>query len=336
MLRHYIRSKKMKKNDIRYELIAKELTSDITEKESEQLCKELGADADLESSFHSLKNFWMHFFPSGTSHNIIEKTEKKLDFTYDKNSRFNKSIIYKIAALFFFLLSIGLGSWFFLQTEDTFELKEYTCGAGEVKKVVLADGTGVWLNNMSVLVTLEPFEKDFRRVKLIGEAYFDVSHNAEKPFVVETFGLKTEVLGTSFNVNAYPGLKHKEIILYEGSVKISPENNPKKSLLVKPGEKVRVSDDNSKFYISGIDNSEPAAWREGILEFNNEELFQIARKLERKFNTRIFIASQQTGKLRFTAEFEKEPLDKILKLLKEAKSFNYSFTDEGVIISSLR
>lgn len=326
----------MKKTDIQYELIAKELTSDISEAELEQLNNELGADENLESSFHSLKNFWMYFFPVGKSHNIIEKTEKKLDFTYKKNSPFNKSLIYKIAAAFFFLLSMGLGTWFFMQTEDTPILKEYTCGAGEVKKVVLPDGTGVWLNNMSVLVTLEPFEKDFRRVKLIGEAYFDVSHNAEKPFIVETFGLKTEVLGTSFNVNGYPGLKHKEIILYEGSVKISPENNPEKSLLVKPGEKVTISDNNSKFDISGIDNSEPAAWREGILEFNSEELFQIARKLERKFNTRIFIASRETGKLRFTAEFEKEPLDKILKLLKEAKSFNYSFTDEGVIISSVK
>ena len=326
----------MEENDIRYELIAKELTSEITEEELELLDKELGADEKLEGSFHSLKNFWMHFFPARKSHNIIEKTEKKLDFTYDKNSGFDKSIFYKIAATFFFLLSVGITIWFAIQPEDAPELKEYTCGAGEVKKVVLPDGTGVWLNNMSVLVTLEPFEKDYRRVKLIGEAYFDVSHNAEKPFVVETFGLRTEVLGTSFNINAYPGLKYKEILLYEGSVKISPENDPQKSLLLKPGEKVRVADDDSKFYISGIDSEDPAVWREGILEFRNEEFFQIARKLERKFNTRIYIASRETGKLRFTAEFEKEPLDKILKLLKEAKSFNYSVTDEGVIISSVK
>lgn len=326
----------MKKNDIQYELIAKELTSDITEAELEELIKELGTDEKLEGSFHSLKNFWMYFFPARKSHNIIEKTEKKLDFTYDKNSGFDKSIFYKIAATFFFLLSVGITTWFAIQPEDAPELKEYTCGAGEIKKVVLPDGTGVWLNNMSVLVTLEPFEKDYRRVKLIGEAYFDVSHNAEKPFVVETSGLRTEVLGTSFSLNAYPRLKNKEIALYEGSVKISTDENPEKSLLIKPGEKVTVSNDNSKFYISGIDSENPAVWREGILEFRNEEFFQIARKLERKFNTRIYIASRETGKLRFTAEFEKEPLDKILKLLKEAKSFNYSFTDEGVIISSVK
>lgn len=326
----------MKENNIRYELIAKELTSDITEEEHELLGKELATDESLKSNFHSLKTYWMHFFPSGKSHNIIEKTEKKLDFTYDKNSLTNKSLIYKIAAIFFFLLSVGMGTWFFMQTEDAPELREYTCGAGEVKKVVLPDGTRVWLNNMSVLLTMEPFEKELRRVKLIGEAYFDVTHNAGKPFVVETFGLTTEVLGTSFNVNAYPELKHKEIILYEGKVKISSDDDPQNSLLINAGEKVRVSENNSDFYVSGIDTGKPAEWRAGILEFRNEEFFQIARKLERKFNTRIFIASRETGKLRFTAEFEKEPLDKILKLLKEAKSFNYSFTDEGVIISSVK
>ena len=185
-------------------------------------------------------------------------------------------------------------------------------------------------------MTVEPFEKDNRRVKLIGEAYFDVAHNADKPFIVETIGLKTEVFGTSFNLNAYPDLKHKEIILYEGSVKISPDENPQKSLQINPGEKVRVSNNNSNFYVSEIDNRESAAWRQGILDFRNEELFNIARKLERKFNTRIFIASQETGEMRFTAEFEEEPLDKILKLLNEAKYFNYSFADEGVIISSVK
>jgi ferric-dicitrate binding protein FerR (iron transport regulator) len=326
----------MKESDYSYELIAKELTSDNGTNESEELQQIFAADKKLKKKFRVTENFWMNYFPAQKSHSTIEKTEKKLDFTYQNNPQIKSSLIYKIAAVFFFILSIGLATWFYMQPKNDLTLKEYTCGAGEIKKVVLSDGTEVWLNNMSVLVTVEPFESDNRRVKLIGEAYFDVTHNAEKPFVVETFGLRTEVLGTSFNLNAYPRLKHKEIALYEGSVKISADENPGKSLLINPGEKVRVSDNNSKFYISEIDSKKPAVWRAGILEFRNEEFFEIARKLERKFNTRIFIASQKTGELRFTAEFENEPLEKILKLLNEAKDFNYSFTDEGVIISSVK
>lgn len=335
MQRHYTRSIKMKESDNQYELLAKELTSDNGQKDSEELQQMLSENNTLKIFYKKLESFWMNYFPSTKSHNIIAKTEKKLDFTYQNNSPSDKSIIYKIAAIFFFLLSVGLATWFFMQPEIELTLNEYTCGAGEVEKVILSDGTEVWLNNMSVLIALEPFESDFRRVKLIGEAYFDVAHNAEKPFIVETIGLKAEVLGTSFSMNAYPQLKHKEISLYEGSVKIRPEENPQKSFLVKPGEKVKVSDNNSKFFVSKIDKRESAAWRQGILDFRNEELFNIARKLERKFNTRIFIASEETGKLRFTAEFENEPLEKILLLLNEAKDINYSFTEEGVIISSV-
>lgn len=326
----------MKESEYSYERIAKELTSDNGTQESEELKKMLASDKKLEKKFRVTKNFWMNYFPAQKSHSIIEKTEKKLDLAYQNNPKIKSSLIYKIAAVFFFILSIGLAAWFYMQPEKDLTLKEYTCGAGEVKKVILSDGTEVWLNNMSVLVTVEPFNSDNRRVKLIGEAYFDVAHNAEKPFVVETLGLRTEVLGTSFNLNAYPLLKHKEIALYEGSVKISTVENPGKTLLMKPGEKLRVSKNNSEFYISEIDDKKPAVWREGILKFKNEEFFEIARKLERKFDTRIFIGSKKTGELRYTAEFENEPLEKILKLLNEAKDFNYSYTDEGVIISSVK
>ena len=336
MLRHTIRSKPMEKNDIRYELIARKLTSDITEAERELLEQELDNDENLKSNFQTLKNFWLYFFPASPKHQIIEKTEKKLDFTYQLNSRNNKSIIYKIAACFFFLVSIGLTIYFYTQPEENFQLTEYRCGAGEVKKIVLSDGSKVWLNNYSLLVTIEPFQGKNRNVRLIGEAYFEIAHNAEKPFIVETGSLKTEVLGTSFNINAYSGEETREITLFEGSVKLRPKNMPNKSLLMEPGEKVTVSDDNSKFYISEVPTDKPAEWRNGILRFNNEELSQIARELERKFNTRIVIASHETRNLRFTAEFDEEPLEKILALLNEAKKFEYDITNNGIYIRSLK
>ena len=192
----------MKKNEIRYELIARELTSDITEAELKLLHQELGKDENLKSNFRTLKNFWFCFFPANFTHSIIEKTEKKLDLTYEPPLRSNKNIIYKIAASFFFMVSVGLTIYFFTQPEENFRLTEYRSGPGEVKKIVLTDGSNVWLNNYSLLLAIEPFQGETRNVRLIGEAYFEVKHNAEKPFIVETGNLKTEVLGTSFNINA--------------------------------------------------------------------------------------------------------------------------------------
>jgi len=326
----------MKESDIEYKLIAKELASDMQGKEPEELQKIFAADKNLNKNYHTIKNFWLNYFPVQQSHNIIEKTEKKLGFAYEKNSRYKISRIYKIAAVFFFLLSVGLASWFYLQPEDNLILKEYTCGAGEVKKIVLSDGTKMWLNNMSVLITVEPFEDDSRRVKLIGEAYFEVEPDAGKPFIVETRNLQTTVLGTKFNIVAYPGTEEQEIELYHGKVKLAPLINTGKELHLNPGEKARFSENQNEINVSAIEATKPAAWRNGLLSFSNEELYSIANTLERKFETPVYIGDQQTGKLRFTAEFEEEPLEKILRLLKEAKAFNYEITDDGVFISSVK
>lgn len=336
MLRHTIRSKRMKEYDNRYELIARKLTSDINEAEQELLEKELGNDENLKNNFQTLKNFWLNFFPASPAHHIIEKTEKKLDFTYEPDSRNKQNNFYKIAACFFLLISVGFTIYFFMQPEENFRLTEYRCGPGEVKKVVLSDGSNVWLNNYSVLVAIEPFQDKTRNVRLIGEAYFEIAHNADKPFIVESGNLKTEVLGTSFNINAYSGEETQEITLFEGSVKLRPNNMPNKSLLMEPGEQVTVSEKNNKFYISEVATDKPAAWRSGVLRFNNEELSRIARELERKFNTRIVIASHETRNLRFTAEFDEEPLEKILALLNEAKEFEYDITNNGIFIRSLK
>jgi ferric-dicitrate binding protein FerR (iron transport regulator) len=325
----------MKENEIRYELIARELTSDITEAELELLEQELDTDENLNSNFHTLKKFWFQFFPPSPSHQILEKTEKKLDLTYVPDPQNQMSTIYKIAAAFFFLFSVGLTIYFFKQPEENIQLTSYTCGPGEVKEIVLSDGSHVWLNNTSTLITVEPFQGETRVVTLRGEAYFEIAHNADKPFIVESGKLKTEVLGTRFNITAYPETGNQAVTLYEGSVKLRPAETPHKSLLMKPGEKVTV-DNNSQFFISSVATDKAALWRNGILRFNNEELSQIASDLERKFNTRIVIASEKAAKLRFTAEFDEEPLEKILALLNEAKKFDYDITQNGIFIRSLK
>lgn len=326
----------MDSEDKIYELISKELTSDISERERDWLQNKISANHSLKKQYLFLKDFWNSCFPTSKSHNIIEKTEKKLNFTYETNSRFNTGFIFKVAATILLIFSLGFSAYLLTRTEQSFSVNEYYCGPGEVKEVVLSDGTKVWLNNKSFLLAVEPFRGEQRKVKLMGEAYFEVKHDAGKPFIVETRNLQTNVLGTKFNISAYPETEDQEIELYQGKVKLTPKESTEKGLYLNPGEKARFSENQNKINISTIEESKHAAWRNGLLSFSNEELYNIANKLERKFKTPIFIGDQETGNLRFTAEFEEEPLEKILHLLKEAKAFNYEITDDGIFIRSVK
>ena len=319
----------MKEKDKIYDLILKELSSNNSTEEKELLNKDLSNNPELQSKFHILKEFWTKFFHKKQKHNIIVKTEKKLGFTYGPGSKIKSNHFLKIAAIIVFMLSVGFSSYQILKPKKELVLNEYNSGPGEVKEITLSDGTKVWLNSMSLLIASEPFLSSTREVKLFGEAYFEVAHNPEQPFIVQTRQLKTKVLGTHFNVVAYPTDEVHEIALHEGSVCLEAEND---NLKLKPGDRAYFTSSTGRIRVVSTDLGKPAKWRDGILRFYDEDLFNITKKLERKFHTRILITDSIIGNEKYTAEFDDESLDDILKLLKEAYKFRYIKTENGIII----
>ncbi|MDX1286311.1 MAG: DUF4974 domain-containing protein, partial [Draconibacterium sp.] len=144
---------------------------------------------------------------------------------------------------------------------------------------------------------------------------------------------KTQVLGTHFNVVAYPTDEVHEIALHEGKIKLNPENN-KEGTILNPGERAYYTVKTGKLNVIKTDLGSPAKWRDGILRFYDEDLFSITKKLERQFQTKIFIGDSLVGNLKFTIEVEEESLERILVLLNEAQEFNYRVTNNGIIIES--
>jgi ferric-dicitrate binding protein FerR (iron transport regulator) len=324
----------MSKEEKINELFAKTLTSEISEEERKMLDETLVENELLRKRFDTLDEYWNRCHPRKPLHHIIEKTEKKLAFTYHPESRKLKNIFFRIAAIAFLLISLGLAVFYFLQTPVNQELIEYHA-RGEIKELLLPDETRVWLNSGSYLIAAEPFDDDLRQVRLYGEAYFEVSHDAGRPFVVHSPGLKTEVLGTTFNINSWPNNVHTEISLYEGSVKLTPEDESVQSVMLSPGQRALLNQESGELDVSASAAENRAAWRNGITVFYNDELFHIASALERKFETRILVADEQAGTLKYTAEFSDESLEKILLLLSEAKAFKYNITEQGVLIQSV-
>ncbi len=320
----------------RYELITKELTSEISEEEKHILDSELAANIEFRQKKEILQYFWLNYFLKPLPNQIIKKTEKKLGLNLQTKSVFSFGFVYKIAATILLVISLGYIAYQHLNPKISVSLNEYVVLPGEVKEFVLSDGTKVWLNSKTVLIASEPFVDAYREVLLIGEGYFEVAHNPEKPFIIKTSGLKTTVLGTHLNISAYPGDNKTEVSLYEGKVELYDKNKPQNKLVMKPGQKVSFTNNEKNFYIKSNELEKPAEWREGILRFYDEDMNAIALILERKFMTKIFIKDKEVGKLRFTASFDTEPLDKILSLLKEAHEFKTEKTTNGIIIKSVK
>lgn len=318
-----------------YDLITKKLTSSISEEEKALLHKVLSENTELSENIEILQKYWDHFFFKSYPNNILNKTEKKLGFKLSQNKNFSLKTIYSVAATILLVLSLGFIGFQLTKQKPEVVLTNYYAN-NSIKNIVLSDGTKVWLNNGAVLITSQPFTENRREVLLVGEGYFEVASDETKPFFVKTAQLSTRVLGTHFNVISYPGEKNTEVTLYEGKVELTDAGALSNSVTLKPGERATFSKKDRNFFVKEVDISKPAAWRNGCIYFYDEDLFAIAQKLEFKFQTQIIIVDEEVGKLRFTADFEKETLEEILKLLSEAHAFDFTKTQDGIIINKIK
>lgn len=212
-------------------------------------------------------------------------------------------------------------------SEYSTEMQTMTVPEGQRACLTLADGTNVWLNSNSTLkYPAAGFHSDERKVILEGEGYFEVAHDEEHPFIVQTGKYDIRVLGTTFNVCAYPHSDLFETSLIEGKVAIY-EPGVKSGVVLKPNEKVEAKD--GKLHKSSFVSDSGFLWRKGIYTFNNEALETIFTKLEQYYEVKIInknaaIASQRcTGKFR-----QKEGIDHVMKVLQKYVKFNYVQNDE--------
>jgi len=149
-------------------------------------------------------------------------------------------------------------------------------------QVILPDGSKVWLNSASSLRYPVRFTGNERKVEISGEAYFEVAHNSKMPFRVINSSQIVEVLGTHFNIMAYPDESSTNTTLLEGSVRIIKEN---KSKIISPGQQTRVK--NGDIDVASVDVTQVTAWKEGYFMFKNEDIQSIMRQISRWYNLEV-------------------------------------------------
>lgn len=239
------------------------------------------------------------------------------------------SIRYVSAVAAGLVLLIGFG-WMFHSYQHPARMLLATTGA-ETQYIQLPDGSEVILNRHSQLSYPETFGKE-RIVKLNGEAYFEVSKNPEKPFLVETNGVTVSVLGTHFNVNAYSADSLIETTLLQGSVAVSDNRNGKQ-LILKPNETAVYRKATSVLTMHPeTDAGDEISWCEGILSFDNATMGEIARELSHHFNVTIHIEGEHLRHYKLNARFKQgETLEEILDMLAPIGGFIYKATQTNVI-----
>ncbi|MCC6289220.1 MAG: FecR domain-containing protein [Chitinophagaceae bacterium] len=167
-------------------------------------------------------------------------------------------------------------------------------------QVVLADGSVVWLNASSSLKFPTEFRDSLREVEITGEAYFEVAHNALKPFRVKVKDMYVHVLGTSFNVMAYNDETSINTTLLKGSLKVSSGENSK---LIKPGQQAKLNNKGNFQLIPDADVEEAVAWKNGKFSFNSADIKTIMRQVERWYD--VDVVFEREGDLHFTGELSR-------------------------------
>lgn len=177
----------------------------------------------------------------------------------------------------------------------------------------LPDGTKGWLNSGTHLKYASNFEND-RHVELAGEAWFEVVHNMDKPFVVSTPMLDVQVLGTKFNVTALPSETVTEVVLQEGKVNVI-STDVAFSDEMKPNEKFTYNKKLRTINIQTVNAEQFIAWKDGLLIFRNEPLSEVLNRIGRWYNVRFVIEDPELVKFRYRATFQEEQVEEVIRLI---------------------
>lgn len=222
-------------------------------------------------------------------------------------------------------------------------------------KIILPDGSQVWLNSESKISYGKQFGSTLREVELTGEAFFDVVKDKNKPFIIHTSTIDIRVIGTAFNVRSYPGEKTVETALIRGIVEVTVHNNPENKIILKPNEKlvlqVPAKNDKSVDRSTASDNNEPflsisklqylnndssaveTSWTKNQLAFSSESLDEVAAKIGRWYGVEIMIKDQKLIEGKYTGVFEDESLTEVLNALKLTGNFRYVINKKQITIT---
>ncbi len=223
------------------------------------------------------------------------------------------------------ILIVG-GYYFFNQASET--KWDETLAENNNKQITLPDGTTIALRKGSKLSVPDNYGEGKREVKIEGEAYFEVKHDAQNPFAALTGKSIIRDIGTAFLIHSSDTLE--EVTVLEGEVSFAAKEQTAKALILKAGESARLKNDVPQKEIA--DTANVLSWNSGILNFNNTPLSLVAGDLEDYYGVSVEVPAD-LGSVQITAEFRQEALEQVLKELQMFTGLKFERRGEAVVIS---
>lgn len=319
------------------EEIKKYFQGELDATERLKLLRQVETDNDLKEQFIECKNMHALLSLSWQVDNANENQQGYTRFTYIIKTKKIRRIIFRAVSYAAVVSLLILSTYWITRIQQANMIPRMADNTlyvppGQRVKLTLQDGTDVWLNSQTTFTYPAVFSEKERRVSVVGEAFFDVAKNPDKPFIVSSQGIEMEVMGTKFNVDSYPGEKDIQTSLVEGSLYVYFANSDKKGVVLKPDEKVTI--EKKQMQINPIPHLEYFRWREGIYSFENELLVNILNKLELYYDVKIVISDPSILKWEYTGKFRhRDGIDEILRMLQRIHKFKIQKDEESNIIT---
>ena len=307
-----------------YDLLSKYLAGDISAEERRILFQQLKENEELRKEAAGIQNLSVLISmanedgaASDRQYRLFVGMRKKRALLFSLRKVAGYAAIMLFSVLSTYLLMNYAGN----KEEELVRYQEFSTPAGQRAKVLLADGTEVWLNANTTLRYPERFDPKKREVELHGEAFFEVEKAAGNPFVVKTNKMDIQVTGTKFNVNAYD----------TESVSVSCVHNRNSSYALQPRQQIVVSEHSSK--VSSFENTDFMAWKEGVFIFDDMLLTDIIKKLELYYDVSIIVKNTKLGNFRYTGKFrQRDGVESVLRKLQIVYPFKYTKDDDKNLI----
>lgn len=370
-------------------LASRKFSDEATASELNELAELMKTQENADLYLQALEEFWK--IPTEKDEEFLEATyhlhlnrlkEKGFDLERDKEKeatqplyfdynedapvkrRWNKALLMvgglSLLVIVFFALYTSEKKTALSAADRTVQ-SEVSTKSGSRTKIQLPDGSSVWLNGSSKLVYDNiHFGEKLREVTLTGEGYFDIVKNKDKPFIIHANKINVKVLGTAFNIKAYPGEKNTETSLIRGSIEVTMKDRQEK-IMMKPNDKLIISNEEvsgastnkgkttgdrgviekpESFILMGHlthakDESTilETAWVENKLLFDNETFEEVALKMERWYGVSIRFSDAKLAKLHLTGTFEKESITEALHALQlSTPFFKYRINNQLITI----
>ena len=319
-------------------LFSKYVRNSCTKEELEELFSYISQSEDNKVLSEEFLVIWNSIRPeeqllSIDENQLFKDIERKISVSPIKHSRF---IWTRAAAILLLVLSAGL-FYFYLKGSGSVDKNEITTpvSVNQLTRsshslVKLPDGSSVLLNNNSKL-DYTGFTKNNREMILSGEAYFDIAKDKMHPFVIHTGKLQTTVLGTSFNIRAYPEENDVTVTVTRGKVEIEMEN--KKLGIITPNQQISFNKQNGSTIQQQVLADSILVWKQNDLVFDNTDFEEAAVIISNRFNVAVTFENERLKNCRFTASFLNENnIDQVLTVLCDVNNAAYEKKNETIII----